>query len=84
VANGRVGPDAGRLKHEATKLVLYAAPRREITRDDVAEVTGQSREFAVEGLIEAQLGRDLPRAVHVVDSLPTNASGKVLKFALRT
>ena len=25
----------------------------------------------------------VPRAVHVVDELPTNASGKVLKFELR-
>ena len=69
-----VGPDAGRLKHETAKLVLYAAPRQEITRDDVAEVTGESREFAVEALIDAQLGRDLPRALHVARGLVTAGS----------
>lgn len=69
-----VGPDAGRLTHETRKLVLYAAPRLQITRDDVAEVTGQSREFAVEGLVEAQLQCDLPRAVHVARGLVTAGS----------
>jgi len=66
-----VGPDAGRLAHETTKLVLYAAPRLQITKDDVAEVTGQSREFAVESLVDAQLQRDLPRAVHIACGLVT-------------
>jgi DNA polymerase-3 subunit delta len=69
-----VGPDAGRLTHESTKLVLFASPRRQITRADVAEVTGQSQEFAVEGLVEAQLQNDLPRSVHVARSLVSSTS----------
>lgn len=69
-----VGPDAGRLSQEATKLALYAAPRQNITREDVAEVTGQSREFAVEALVEAQLNRDLPAAMHMARGLVTAGS----------
>ncbi|HYN31244.1 MAG TPA: AMP-binding protein, partial [Ilumatobacteraceae bacterium] len=42
---------------------------------DPAEVMAWSR--------EQMANYKVPRAVHVVDSLPTNASGKVLKFALR-
>jgi acyl-CoA synthetase (AMP-forming)/AMP-acid ligase II len=42
---------------------------------DAAEVTAWSREHMANFKV--------PRAVHVVEALPTNASGKVLKFELR-
>lgn len=60
-----VGGDLDRLAREIEKACLYAGERREITADDVHEVTGEVRPRAVYLLTDAIGRRDLAEALEL-------------------
>ncbi len=68
------GPGHPRSSVSAPKSPTFVVPVSG-TRPDADEIVGWAR--------DAMANYKAPRHVRIVDALPTNASGKVLKTALR-
>lgn len=65
----RTGPDLDRLASEIEKLSVYAGEREALSPDDVAELTGDLRDFALYELTDAIGSRRLPEALGLLARL---------------
>lgn len=65
----RTGPDLDRLASEIEKLAVYVGERAKLSPDDVADLTGDLRDFALYELTDAIGGRRLPEALGLLSRL---------------
>jgi DNA polymerase-3 subunit delta len=72
---GNAGGDVNTLRHEANKLVAYVGDRERITAADAAAVLSVTTDENIFRLLDSVGARDLPRAMHELDSL-VQAEGK--------
>lgn len=78
-----VGPDLGKLSNELDKIDIYLPGNKEISETDVRLLSGQSRMYSIEDLLQALGRRDKARAVLVCQNLIENGiNGVYLVIAL--
>ncbi len=77
-----IGTDLQTAVSEADKLIVYAAPRTTLTREDVLQAAGHSREFNVFELQKAIGEGHYPQAATIAEQLlqqSSNESGEALR-----
>lgn len=78
-----VGPDLGKLSNELDKIDIFLPENKEVEEKDVRMLTGQSRTFSIDDLLQALGRRDKSRAVLVCGNLIENGiNGVYLVIAL--
>ncbi len=77
----QLGADPDRLASEITKLALYVGDRRDVTPDDVAEVSGTGRPRAIFELTDAIGSRDRARAVRLLHRLHSQGEAPLALLA---
>lgn len=67
-----IGNDLSRLNNEVDKLILNLRDRKNITEDDVETFVGISKEFNVFELQQAIAGKDLYKAIRIIQYFEAN------------
>lgn len=67
-----IGNDLSRLNNEIDKLVLNLQSRKNITEDDIENFVGVSKEFNVFELQQAIAGKDLYKAIRIIQYFEAN------------
>lgn len=75
-----IGNDLNRLNNEIDKLALNLKDRKQITEDDIEKYVGVSKEFNVFELQQAIAGRDLYKAVRIVQYFGSNPKAAPLQL----
>ena len=77
------GTDLRTVSNEVDKLVTFVGDRKRVTRDDVVQAAGHSRDENPFELQNALAAGDVPRALAIADALLTRASngrGEAIKL----
>lgn len=75
-----IGNDLNRLSNEIDKLALNLSGRKQITEDDIERYVGVSKDFNVFELQQAIAGRDLYKAVRIVQYFASNPKAAPLQL----
>jgi len=67
-----IGNDLSRLNNEIDKLILNLSGRKNITEDDIENFVGVSKEFNVFELQQAIAGKDLYKAMRIIQYFDAN------------
>jgi DNA polymerase-3 subunit delta len=79
-----VGQSLREIRNEIEKLLLFTGERRQIRLDDVQAVVGASREYNVFELQKAVGGRQVSRAVLIVDRMLESGESPVMIVVMLT
>ena len=82
--SAHVGQSLREIRNEIEKLLLYAGERKEITIDDVSAVVGASREYNIFELQRAIGGRQVGRAVLIVERMLEDGESPVMVIVMLT
>lgn len=75
-----IGNDLNRLNNEIDKLAINLKDRMQITEDDIEKYVGVSKEFNVFELQQAIAGRDLYKAIRIVQYFGSNPKAAPLQL----
>ena len=75
-----IGNDLNRLSNEIDKLALNLSGRKQITEDDIERYVGVSKDFNVFELQQAIAGRDLYKAIRIVQYFASNPKAAPLQL----
>ncbi len=75
-----IGNDLNRLNNEIDKLAINLKERKQITEDDIEKYVGVSKEFNVFELQQAIAGRDLYKAIRIVQYFGSNPKAAPLQL----
>jgi DNA polymerase-3 subunit delta len=77
-----IGNDLSRLSNEVDKLILNLGDRTTITEDDIETYVGISKEFNVFELQQAIAGRDLYKAIRIINYFEGNPKAAHMQLVL--
>ena len=77
-----IGNDLSRLNNEVDKLALNLGGRTTITEDDIETYVGVSKEFNVFELQQAIAGRDLYKAIRIINYFEANPKAAPMQMIL--
>ena len=77
-----IGNDLSRLNNEVDKLALNLNGRTTITEDDIETYVGVSKEFNVFELQQAIAGRDLYKAIRIINYFEANPKAAPMQLIL--
>ena len=77
-----IGNDLSRLNNEVDKLALNLDGRTTITEDDIETYVGVSKEFNVFELQQAIAGRDLYKAIRIINYFEANPKAAPMQLIL--
>lgn len=75
-----IGNDLSRLNNEVDKLVLNLQQRKNITEDDIENFVGISKDFNVFELQQAIAGKDLYKAIRIIQYFEANPKAAPLQL----
>jgi len=67
-----IGNDLSRINNEIEKLSINLGGRKEITEDDIERYIGVSKEYNLFELQGALAGKDLPKAIRIIQYMQAN------------
>jgi DNA polymerase-3 subunit delta len=79
-----IGNDLSRLKNEVEKISINLNKRKTITEDDIENYVGISKEFNVFELQDAISGKNLPKAIRIIQYFQSNPKAAPLHLILPT
>jgi DNA polymerase-3 subunit delta len=79
-----IGNDLSRLQNEIEKLAINLKGRKTITEEDIEEFVGISKEFNVFELQDAIAGKNMPKAIRIIQYFKSNPKAGPIQFLLPT
>jgi len=77
-----IGNDLSRIKNEIDKILINLGARKSITEEDVENYVGISKEFNVFELQSAIAGRDLTKAIRIIQYFDANPKVAPIQLVL--
>jgi len=79
-----IGNDLSRLQNEVEKLAVNLKGKKTITEEHIEEFIGISKEFNVFELQDAIAGKNLPKAIRIIQYFKSNPKAAPIQFILPT